>query len=120
MKIAICSTIALAALCGLALADLFDDDYGYSSWGGAGYGSGISSWGGAGYGGGSWGGAGYGGGKHYIPVPVGGGAKGGSGFGARTYFVTSYPLYQFYISKILGMYNEHFTWYIQPGASTRV
>ena len=91
MKIALCSAIALAALCGLALADLYDD-YSYGSYGagygsgyGAGYGSGygISSWGGAGYGG-----AGYGGGKSYIPVPIGGGAKGGSGiFGSCKYYI---------------------------------
>lgn len=92
MKIAICSTIALAALCGLALADLFDDDY-YGSWGG--YGGGMASWGGAGYGGGSWGGAGYGGGKQYIPVPVGGGAKGGSGFAARKCILISFHCLNF-------------------------
>ena len=65
MKVAVFSTLALLAVCGLALADY---DYGSSGYGGYGYGLG-------GYGGGM--GGGYG--KSYVSyVPYQAGGKGGS------------------------------------------
>ena len=77
MKVAVFSTLALLAVCGLALADLDYDSYsgsygGYGSYGIGGYGGGYG---------------GYGGGVSYIPMPVGGkGGNSGSGiFGSCKY-----------------------------------
>ena len=77
MKVAVFSTLALLAVCGLALADY---DYGSSGYGGYGYGLG-------GYGGGM--GGGYG--KSYVSyVPYQAGGKGGnSGILGSRKFISS-------------------------------
>ena len=82
MKVALFTSLAIFAVCGLALADdgFFGNDNGFGIGGLAG---GFSSWGGAGYGGGL---GGYKGGlggygkAQYVPLPLPAqGARGGSG-----------------------------------------